>query len=80
MNAVVTTVSRPRTFTNRDRRLNGPKTQRMAKYEDGIPLHYPCMTQKDGMRRVHHPDADPIIVRKKRVRRAVARLLAPLRA
>jgi hypothetical protein len=37
------------------------------------------MTQKNGLRRVHHPHAERGIARKSAIRRALARLAAALR-
>ncbi len=53
----------------------------MATRQDGVPSHYPCMTQKDGIRRVHDPHGDPRPpVRPHRLRRSIARFVAAVRA
>ena len=51
-------------------------TRKVTKYEDGVPSFYPCMMQKEDVRRIHHPHAETVVVRKRRLRNAVARLLA----
>jgi hypothetical protein len=55
-------------------------TRSVTKHQDGVPSHYPCVTQKDGVRRVHHPHGDPVVASKQRIRHTLAKLLSPLRA
>jgi hypothetical protein len=47
--------------------------------DDGVPSHYPCLTQKDGLRRVHEPRDERPVARKKPLRQTFTRLVGALR-
>jgi hypothetical protein len=51
----------------------------MAK-PDYVPSTYPCLMQKDHLRRVQHPHDERVVIGRSRVRRAVAKLAAAIRA
>ena len=56
----------------------GTRLRRMTQ-DDGVPSHYPCLTQKDGLRRVHEPrDERPATIGP--LRRTFTRLIATLRS
>jgi len=46
---------------------------------DRVPPHYPCLMQKDGLRRVHEPRDEQPIVRKGPLRDSFTRLIVALR-
>jgi hypothetical protein len=47
--------------------------------DDGVPCHYPCLTQKDGLRRVHEPRDELRVMRQKPLRHTFKRLVDALR-
>jgi len=47
--------------------------------DDGVPSHYPCLMQKDGLRRVHEPRDERPGARKGPLRQAFTRLIVALR-
>jgi len=47
--------------------------------DDGVPSHYPCLTQKDGLRRVHEPDDELRVLRQKSLRQTFKRPIVALR-
>jgi hypothetical protein len=47
--------------------------------DKGVPSHYPCLTQKDGLRRVHEPGDERPVLRKSPLQRTFARLVVALR-
>jgi hypothetical protein len=51
----------------------------MAK-PDYVPSAYPCLMQKDHLRRVSHPHDERIVIGRRRVRRALAKLARAVRA
>jgi hypothetical protein len=51
----------------------------MPKY-DGVPSTYPCLMQKDHLRRVDHPHDERVVVSESLVRRAFAKVVAVVHA
>ena len=51
----------------------------MAKSGDTVPPVYPCMMQKDGLRRVHSPHDDYPIPKSHRLRRAITKVITAVR-
>jgi hypothetical protein len=51
--------------------------QPVTKQQQGVPMHYPCLTQKDGLRRVHEPHEERIVTQqgRLRLRRALSKLV-----
>ena len=47
--------------------------------DDGVPSHYPCLMQKDGLRRVHEPRDERPVVTKTPLQRTFMRLIVALR-
>jgi len=47
--------------------------------DDGVPSHYPCLTQKDGLRRVREPQDERRAVRQRPLRRRLEQLVLALR-
>jgi len=47
--------------------------------DDGVPSHYPCLTQKDGLRRVHAPRDERPVARQSPLQRRLERLVLALR-
>ena len=52
----------------------------MAKQQETVPSSYPCLAQKDGLRRVHEPQDERIVTRPGRTRRLLAKLAASVRS
>jgi hypothetical protein len=57
--------------------FGGTRLRRMTQ-DDGVPSHYPCLMQKDGLRRVHEP-RDERPVTPSPLRQAFTRLIVALR-
>jgi hypothetical protein len=47
--------------------------------DDGVPSHYPCLMQKDGLRRVREPRDERPTARESSLRRRLERLVLALR-
>jgi hypothetical protein len=47
--------------------------------DDRVPSHYPCLMQKDGLRRVHEPRDEQPVVRTTPPRDGFKRLIVALR-
>ena len=47
--------------------------------DDGVPSHYPCLMQKDGLRRVREPRDERPAVRERWLRRRFESLVLALR-
>jgi hypothetical protein len=52
----------------------------MARQQETVPSSYPCMAQKDGLRRVHDPHDERIVHHRGPARRLLARLIAAVRS
>jgi hypothetical protein len=52
----------------------------VAKQQESVPTHYPCLVQKDGLRRVHSPGDERPVTYRGPIRRTLARLVGALRA
>jgi hypothetical protein len=51
----------------------------MPKY-DGVPSTYPCLMQKDHLRRVDHPHDERFVITRGPIRRAFGKLAAARRS
>lgn len=52
----------------------------VAKQQETVPSSYPCLAQKDGLRRVHEPHDERVVTRPGLTRRLLAKLAATRRS